>query len=238
METGAVGVRVQDLRALVELYDLAAEERDLLYALVRQARHRGWWHEYADVYPPGSATLYGLEDAAARIRVHSPTLVPGLLQTERYARALIGSAPTDPIIVDRRVALRVRRQQLLDRSDPPIFVTVIDEAVLHHMIGGPEVMTEQVTALLQAADRPHIQIHVLEFDAGAYPAAGVPFSVFEYGIPGVAPVAYQEQLLGNTYIDEAHEVEGFEAAWRAVLDTASNKERSREVLASRLSKLR
>jgi hypothetical protein len=212
--------------------------RDQLYTLVREARRRGWWHEFADVYPPGSDTLYGLEDAAATIQVHSPGLVPGLLQIEGYARALIASANADDTVTRRRVELRMRRQPVLDRPDPPTVHALIDEAVLHRAIGGPAVLLKQLEALLAAAHRPNVVVQVIEFDAGAYPAAGVPFSMFHFDIPTVAPVAYQEQLTANTYIDNPGELNAFDAAWRGALAVATGPQRSRHLLTTHLDNLR
>jgi transcriptional regulator with XRE-family HTH domain len=235
IETGAVGVRVQDLRALVELYDITDTEREQLYTLVRQARQRGWWHEFADVYPAGSETLYGLEHAAAAIQVHSPSLIPGLLQTERYARALISTATDDQDVIARRVELRMRRQQLLTRPHPATLHAILDQAVLHHVIGDRDTQAEQLQVLLDSANRGNVVVQVIGFDAGAHPGAGVAFSMFDFDIPTVAPVAYQEQLIGNTYLDEPDQVEVFQVAWRAARNAAASPQRSHELIASHLA---
>src|SRR5689334_22764196 len=144
METGAVRVGMSDLRAVLKLYGVIGAEREALVALARQSRRRGWWHEFTDVVPPGSETFYGLEDGAASIGQHSTSLVPGLLQTADYAAALICSVPGVPAAVSkRRVELRMRRQQLLARPQPPTVTMVLDEAVLRREVGGPAVMAAQ-----------------------------------------------------------------------------------------------
>ncbi len=237
METGTVGVRVQDLRALLEFYDITEAERATLLTLVRQAHERGWWHEFADVIPPDSETLYGLEDAATSIQHHSPSLVPGLLQTERYAYALIGSAPAPVDVLDRRVRLRMRRQHLLTRPSMCRLHVVIDEAVLHRTIGGREVMVEQLERLRELGRRPHVVIQVLEFSAGAHPAAGVAFTVFDFEVPAVGPVVYNEHLSRNAYLDDPTEVEIFQSAWKTACQIAADPERSHEMIYLRLREL-
>lgn len=234
METGVVRVRVQDLRAMLELYGLAESERQQLFGLVRQARRRGWWQAYTDVVPPDSATFYGLEDGAVSISLHSPALVPGLLQTERYARALIGSVPGLPgDLVDRRVELRMRRQRMLLRHDPPALCVVLDEAVLCRAIGGQTVIAEQLDHLLEIAARPQVVLQVVPFGAGAHAAAGVGFTVFGFADPAVTPVVYGEQLSRNTYLDQPDEVATYVTALDEAQRVAATPECSHELIAER-----
>ncbi|MGQ0482927.1 MAG: helix-turn-helix domain-containing protein [Pseudonocardia sp.] len=238
METGTVGVRIQDLRALADLYGLEECEREQLYALVRQARQRAWWHEFADVYPPESDTLYGLEDAAASIKQHSSSLIPGLLQTERYARALIGSAAPPPTVLERRVQLRLRRQRVLTRPRPPEGHFVVDEAVLRRDVGGRDVMSEQLDRLVEVGRRSNVAVQVLEFGAGVHPAVGVAFAIFDFAVKNVTPVVYQEQLSRNSYLDDPEEVEIYLSAWNTACRVASPVERSHELISSRARELR
>jgi len=239
METGAVRVGLQDLRAVLELYGVEGAERDALFALARQSRVRGWWHDFADVVPPGSEVFYGLEDGAATIGQHSTSLVPGLLQTADYARALIGSVAGAPdAVVQRRVELRMRRQQLLARPHPPALTVVLDEAVLRREIGGATVMVEQLEHLLALARRPAVRLQVLPFAAGVHQAVGVSFTVFGFADPHETPVAFREQLDANSFLDRPDQV----AVYRDALDgagrVAADPERSQELLASRLAELR
>lgn len=236
METGAVKVGVQDLRAVLELYDLAGPEREALFALVRQSRSRGWWQRFGDVVPPASARFYGLEDGASTIGQHSASLVPGLMQTEAYARALIGSVPGLPDgLLERRVELRMRRGRLLDRERPPQVQVVLDEAVLWRAIGGPAVMAEQLARLLELAERPNVTIRVLEFDRGAHPAAGVSFTVFGFGDPPGEQVVFREQLDANSFLDQPDQVAVYTAALDAAGRVAADPERSHALVSSRLA---
>jgi transcriptional regulator with XRE-family HTH domain len=238
METGAVRVGLTDLRAVLELYGVIGAERDALFALARQSRIRGWWHDFADVVPLGSETFYGLEDGAATIGQHSTSLVPGLLQTADYARALVSSVPGVAAAVrQRRVDLRLRRQQLLDRPQPPALRMVLDEAVLHREIGGPAVLAGQLEHLLAVAQRPYLQLQVLPFTAGAHPAAGVSFTLFGFAEPGETPVAFREQLDANSFLDRPEQVAVYSDALADACRVAADPVRSRELLAARLAEL-
>jgi hypothetical protein len=247
-----VKVGVHDLRAIFELYRVDDAERDSMLTLVRRSRARGWWTEYADVVPSGSSTFYGLEDGATTIRQHTTSLVPGLLQTESYARALISSGqPADATIAERRVALRMRRQQLLTRADRPHLDVVLDEAVLHRQIGGPDVLAEQLEHLQRAAADPATTLRVVRFTTGAHPAAGVSFTVFGFAAhPGTehpnaddpyaeddSPVVFREQLDANSFLDTPGEVAVYTAAWDGARARALDPDRSLDLIRARASHL-
>ena len=207
IETGAVGVRLQDVREMLDLYGVAGAKRAELLDLVRQARQKPWWHAYADVVPPASGILYGLEASATTIEEHSSALVPGLLQTERYAEALIGSpsvVSTD--LAKRRVELRMRRQDLLTRPDGPEFQAIIGEAALREPIGGTDVMIEQLQHLLAIAKRPRTTIQLRPFGSGKPTAIGSSFVIFAFADPAYGKVVYVEQLTRNSYLDETNDV--------------------------------
>ena len=207
IETGAVGVRVQDARDMLALYQVPAGQRDELLDLVRLSRTRDWWQDYLDVVPADSGTFYGLEAGAARIDHIAVGLVPGLLQTEPYARALMTSRSDVPHeVVERRLELRMRRQRLLRQPEPPQVRVLLDEAVLHRLVGGAEVMAGQLRRLAEAATLDHVQIQVLPFADGAYPAAGLAFSIFGFAGPSAPDVVYLEQPTRNTQLDDPSEV--------------------------------
>ncbi|SDH31386.1 hypothetical protein SAMN05216377_12112 [Pseudonocardia oroxyli] len=190
-----------------DLYQLDGSETERLTRLVREARSRGWWHDYTDVVPAGSATFYGLEDGAARVSHHSVGLIPGLFQTAAYARSLVASVSgVSKDTMERRVALRMRRQLLLQRPNPPATTVLLDEAVLHRRIGGSVVMCDQLRHLLDLSQRSAVDLRVVPFSAGAYSPAGVGFTVFEFNAVGVTPVVFTEHLSRNTFIDEPDEV--------------------------------
>jgi transcriptional regulator with XRE-family HTH domain len=147
VETGLVTARIQDVREMLDLYSVPEPERAALLDLVRQSRMKAWWHAYGDVVPPESAKYYGLEDGAATIREYGSVLVPGLLQTEQYAAALMSATQDDePTVTQRRLELRMRRQQLLTREDPPSVEVILHEPVLHNTMTGKDVTAGQLTA--------------------------------------------------------------------------------------------
>ncbi len=221
IETGAVGARVQDVREMLDLYGIHGHRREALLELVRRSRRRAWWHNYTDVVPPDSAKFYGLEDGAVTIDEHRIVLVPGLLQTERYARALIGAATDVPAeVIERRIALRRQRKRLLDRPDPPRITVVLGEAALHEQIGGPWVLAEQLRYLVEVAARPNVAIRVRPYSAGAHPAAGVPFTVFGFADPADPRVVYVELPTRNIHIETDGEVDSYVAAFATARDGA------------------
>src|SRR6202142_3547093 len=137
VETGRVSVSPRDVRDMLELYGVDAQRRDSLVQLARESRQKGWWHAYSDTVQSSFATYVGLEDAAAEIRAYEVNLIPGLLQTEDYARAVIsaGNLTGTQDDVERRVALRMARQPALFGSDPPQLWAVLAEGVLHRTVG-------------------------------------------------------------------------------------------------------
>ncbi|CAO5255788.1 helix-turn-helix domain-containing protein [Frankia sp. AgKG'84/4] len=238
METGISGVRLQDLKMIAEVMSLRPADRDMMIALMRQSRNHEWWHEYTDIVPPASATFYGLEDGAPIIRQHSTSLVPGLLQTADYARALITSVDgISADLAERRLALRRRRQLVLGRPDPPRLTVILDEAVLFRVIGGPAVMAEQCMNLLHQAETGQVHVQVVPFDADTHPAEGVAFILFEFEEDGGGPVVFAEQLSRNTFIDENEEVAVYRSAMAGAQRVALTRELSLQAIAERAGML-
>jgi len=199
------GIIVRDVRRLLDLYQVSDEtQREALFELSRQARQRGWWQAYADVMPSEYANLIGLEAEAAEIRTYQPELIHGLLQTEDYARAVIRSGrPGDTVgEVDRRVEIRMTRQQILDRPDPPRLRVVLNEAAVRRMTGGPDVMRAQLAALTAERDRSNVTVQVLPFTAGEHPAmASGPFVLLEFPQAADPGVITAENLTGSLSLD-------------------------------------
>jgi transcriptional regulator with XRE-family HTH domain len=233
IENGVVGAQPTDVQAMLDLYGVDSAERAALVELVRTARRRAWWHEYADVVPARSSRFFGLEDGAATIDQHAGAMIPGLLQTEAYARAVASSpSAVRPGDVERRVELRLRRQQLLQRPHPPRVHVLLDEAALHREVGGPEVTAGQLDRLTELAGAPHVTLRVLPFGAGAYPALGIAFTVFGFADPADGRVAYLEQLAGNTLIESAAEVEVYARAFAESAARALDPDRSTRLIRS------
>ncbi|MFY1635086.1 helix-turn-helix domain-containing protein [Solwaraspora sp. WMMB335] len=200
IEQGRVGLKGPALNALLDLYDITnAELRETLLSMARTGKQRGWWAKYGDL--PNSYRQYiGLESAATAIQNYETLVVPGLLQTVDYTRAIAATAvehPT-PEAVEERVAVRVERQKLLTEEKLRL-VAVIDEAVLHRQIGGPKVMADQLTALLDAQERWNVVIQIIPFQEGAYGSMLSSFHILSFD-EGPA-VVYIEGLTGDLYAE-------------------------------------
>ena len=211
MEHGRVGFKDRDIADLLTLYGVTSgEERGALLKLAREANTPGWWQGYSDILPHWVEPYFGLEAAASFIRNYELQFVPGLLQTEGYARALIrlGNAPTEEDVV-RRAEARVSRQEILSRETPPRLWVVIDEGALRRSIGGKPVMGEQLRHLIDMCDHPAVTLQVLPFQVGAHPAMGGPFTILRFSEPDLRDVVYIEQLTSALYLDKPAEVDSY-----------------------------
>jgi len=241
IETGVVGAQLRDVRDLLEVYEVDGHERERLLALVREARKRGWWHEFAGILAPESTRFFGLEDGAATIEEYSCSLVPGLLQTEGYARALIGTAAEDAELLDRRTELRLQRQRLLTRSSPPPprLNVVLHEAVLAARIGGPSVMAQQLVQLIEVGRLPNVTIRVLPLIAGAHAGAGVSYTIFLFADDEVdRPVVHIEHLTSSAFREQPNDLVEYRRAFAGVLDMALDPSASEQVVTDYLAVLR
>jgi transcriptional regulator with XRE-family HTH domain len=211
MELGRVGFKERDIADLLTLYGVAAgEEREALLKLSREANTPGWWQGYSDILPHWVEPYFGLEAAAAFIRNYQLQFVPGLLQTEDYARSLIqlGSALAEEDIA-RRVAARLSRQNVLMRENAPRLWTVMDEGALRRPLGGTEVMRDQISHLIEMCDHPAVTLQILPFRTGAHPAMGGPFTILRFAEPDLRDVVYIEQLTSALYLDKPTEVDSY-----------------------------
>jgi transcriptional regulator with XRE-family HTH domain len=211
MERGRVGFKERDVGDLLTLYGVTdSEERAALLNLVRTANTPGWWHAYSDILPAWFEPYVGLEAAASVIRTYEVQFVPGLLQTEEYARALIrrGSAVSEEE-VSRRAELRVSRQEVLGGPNPPQLWAVIDEGALRRPVGSQEIVREQLRYLSEAAGHPAVTLQILPFSAGAHSAMGGPFTILRSAERDLQDVVYIEQLTGALYLDKPTEVDSY-----------------------------
>ncbi|MBM0234225.1 helix-turn-helix domain-containing protein [Micromonospora sp. STR1_7] len=233
MELGRVGFKERDVSDLLTLYGVTDEcEREALLKLARDANSPGWWHRYGDVLPTWFQSYLGLEAAAALIRSYEVQFVPGLLQTREYARAvvLLGHGTAGPAEIDRRVSLRMQRQQLLRRDNPPQLWAVVDEAALRRPIGGAEVMRGQLTSLIEATKSPHIRLQVIPFAAGGHAAAGGAFTILRFGDQELPDIVYIEQLTSAIYLDKRDDLEYYAVAMERLCVEAEPPERTPEIL--------
>ncbi|MGH3849975.1 MAG: helix-turn-helix domain-containing protein [Pseudonocardiaceae bacterium] len=211
LELGQVGFKQRDVADLLTLYGVDDEqERATILALAQRANTPGWWHRYADILPGWFELYLGLEQDISVIRTYESHLVPGLLQTEDCARAVIeiGHPTATPEQIERRVALRLQRQQLLAQSDPPALWAVVDEAALRRL-GGRAVTCTQIRHLIEISDLPHVTLQVMPFRSGAHPAASGPFSILRFSHPDLPDIVYLEQLTSALYLDKRADVEHY-----------------------------
>lgn len=237
LENGRTGFKERDIRDLLTLYGVREdEEREAFLELVRQANAPGWWHRYNDVLPVWFQTYIGLEQAAKQLRTYENQFVPGLLQTPAYARSVVilGRYGDD---IDRRVEMRVQRQQALYGPSPLTVWAIIDEAVVRRIVGSKQVMREQIQHLIDMAALPNVTIQVLRYSAGAPAAAGGAFSILRFPRPELADVVYIEQLTSALYLDREHDL----AMYRTIIDDlsvqAESPTRSRNFLIEVLAEL-
>ncbi|GAA4696811.1 helix-turn-helix domain-containing protein [Phytohabitans rumicis] len=233
MELGRVGFKERDVADLLSLYGVTDEaDRESLLALARQANTQGWWHRFGDVLPNWFQAYLGLESNAALIRTYEVQFIPGLLQTRDYARAVVmlghGGAGLDEI--ERRIELRMARQQQLTRPGAPQVWAVVDEAVLRRPIGGVTVMRAQVAALLDAIKQPNVTIQVMPFQAGGHAAAGGAFTLLRFADEELPDIVYMEQLTSGLYLDKRDDVDEYAAAMERLCVESVPPDRTAELL--------
>ena len=212
METGRVGLKLRDIEDLLTLYGVAEErERAKVLALASRSREPEWWTRYTDVLPGWFETYLSLEPAATTIRTFETQFVPGLFQTADYARAVtrLGHKAAPEPEIERRVGLRLGRQDLLTRPQRPRIWAVMDEAVLRRPMGGAPVMRAQLHRLAEAARLPGVRLQVVPFDRGGHAAAGGSFSVLRFEEHDLPDVVYIEQLTSALYLDQRQDVEHY-----------------------------
>lgn len=235
MEMAEVALKVPYLQILLPAYDVPGDEIDIFLRLADEANKPGWWQRFHDVLPDWFSGYVSLEEAAETIRCYEPHFVPGLLQTEDYARSILtrgalGQQMSDPTRVDRQVALRLERQALLTGTDAPVFWAVLDETVLRRLVGSPDVMRAQVDRLLEASELPNVTLQIAEFASGHHPGTYSPFVLFRFGIPEVRDMVYIEYLTGALYLDEDSEVSEHMEAMDRMVAHAESASRTRQLL--------
>lgn len=235
-ENRQVGISTRDLRKLLDLYKIDnGAYRDELLEMARRATERGWWQSYSSgVVPNAYANLIGLEIEAATIRAYEPELVPGLLQTPDYARAVIRAGrPADTSEqIDRRVEVRLERQEALVRADPPPpqVTVILNEGALTRRVGGAEVMRRQVEHLARKRDRANVVVQILPFSAGEHPAMVGPFTLLTFLDPGDLGVVNVENVMGALALEKPEDIRAYEEVWNAIQQRAISPDDSRAVM--------
>ena len=233
METGRVGLKVRDVEDLLTLYGVDDErERAKVVALARRTREPEWWAQYNDILPDWFETYLGLESAATSVRTFELQFVPGLLQTEGYARAVttLGHQTASLEEIERRVGLRLGRQDLLSRTQPPRIWAVMDEGVLRRPLGGREVMRAQLDRLAEVGELPHVTLQVVPFGLGGHAAAGGSFIMLRFTEPGIPDMVYAEQLTSAVYLDNSSDIDVYARVMDRLGATALTPTQTREFL--------
>jgi transcriptional regulator with XRE-family HTH domain len=238
LELGRSSYKQRDVADLLTLYGITDErEREPLLAIARQASSPGWWHQYSDIIPSWLELYVGLEEAASIIRTYEVQFVHGLMQTEDYARAVIGlrHSKSDAADVDRRVDLRMRRQRLLTRPDAPRLWSVIDEAALRRPLGGRQVMRGQLEHLMELSMLPNVTLQIVPFRTGGHSAAGGPFTILRFPAPDLPDVIYLEQLTSALYLDKRSDVDDYTETMNQLCVEAEHRDSTHRILSAILA---
>jgi transcriptional regulator with XRE-family HTH domain len=237
IETGQTSLRSLDVEAMCRAYGAPRDLAQGLMALAKETKARGWWHSYGDVILEGFDLYIGLEDSASQLCWYASKLVPGLLQTEDYARTVIRPGGWSEEEVERRVHVRIARQALLTRvTAAPTVKVAFGEAVLRCPVGGEEVMAGQLERLMEVMNYPNVSIRVVQFEAGLHPGLHCgPFVMMRFPTVGDGretepPTVYKEGLTGALYLDKPQEIASYDAAFDAIWTAAASEARSMSLL--------
>lgn len=232
MEAAEHNVSPAVTESLARFYGLPDEQVAELVKLCRESRRKGWWHVYADAIPDWFEVYIGLEEEVSELRTYQPELVFGVLQTEEYFRAL-NRADLDPPRdeeLERRVAVRLRRQERVTGEHPVKLRAVLNEAVLHRRVGGPEVMREQLLHLVKLSHLSNVTIQVLPFVSGAHPGVDGCFNILRFPEPADPDVVYLQSRLGSVFLERPEGIAHYAAIFDHLQVEALNQEESRALI--------
>jgi transcriptional regulator with XRE-family HTH domain len=232
-ETGDRSVRPTDLRLLLDIYDIGGEQREMLLTLAREARERGWWQSYGSAIPDWFQVYVGLEAEVSSLHVYESELVHGLLQTADYYQTFLRTAPAagNDDEVERKIAVRMARQERLTGDDPPEYWVVLNEAVVRRVVGGAEVMRKQLNHIAEIAELPHVSVQVLPFSAGVHPAMDGAFRILGFPEPGDPDVVYMENQIGSLYLEQDPEIARYTQMFNHLIAKALDPDDSRRMIA-------
>ncbi|MFF4501786.1 helix-turn-helix domain-containing protein [Streptomyces sp. NPDC001401] len=234
MEMAEVALKIPYVQVLLETYGVPDDEAAAFVALAEEANQPGWWQRFHDVLPDWFSLYVSLEGAATIIRSYEPHFVPGLLQTEEYARAVMEAGTvgqTGPETIERHVSLRMARQRLLDRPDPPHLWVIMDETVLRRPVSiRGEVMRDQLDKLLEFAERDRVTLQIAEFKDGPHPGTYAPFTLFRFGEPELPDMVFTEYLTGALYLDSRKEVSAHLEVLDHMTARAASAQRTKKIL--------
>lgn len=233
IETGRQNIRRLELLALLNLYQVEDQElRDALLSLLRDSRKKGWWHQYSGALRANTLDMVSLEEECDRVIHYCNMALPGLLQTEEYAAALISGL--EPHLSDDQVKfyvqLRMQRQQILDRADPPQFIGVLDESLLRRPVGGPGVMARQLRKLIELSRRPKVVVQVVPFDQAVYPGVYGSFRALFNSSPAALDVVEMTHWTGGLYMEEPVHVENYRLLFDEIRASALSSRQSMDLI--------
>lgn len=224
IEAASSGISANDLKALLHLYAITDPEQvNLLLTLARAARERSWWSAYRDVAPSALLQLIEYESAASAVRQFETTFIPGILQTEDYARAVIQDYYDERPGSDKLralVELRIRREDLFDTDNRPSFQFMLDEAVIRRLVGGSSVMRHQLRRLIEVANKPNVTVEVIPFSAGLHPGMNGPFEIIEFADPSDSDIVFLESPRGDIVSDDPEETLRYREAFEGLVKAA------------------
>ena len=232
LENGRRSISQRDVRDLCGVYEVEDHRIvDSLMQMAKDSRQQGWWHSFGDI--PYSVYI-GLETDAASLRVYDPQVVPGLLQTRQYAEALIAGAlpETAAADVDKRVQVRLRRQERITAPDNPLRLwTVMDEAALRRVVGNKSLMRDQLEHLVEQSQLPHVTVQVIPFEMGAHPGVNGQYAILEFPDAADSSVVYIEGVTSDLYLEKANDVQKYSVMYEHLRAQALNPEQSRQFIA-------
>ncbi|MCW7944513.1 XRE family transcriptional regulator [Streptomyces hygroscopicus] len=234
LENGRRSISQRDVRDLCGVYEVEDQRVvESLMEMARDSRQQGWWHAFGDI--PYSVYI-GLETDAESLRVYEPQIITGLLQTRSYAEALIlGALPeTSPADIDKRVQVRMRRQERIAAENNPLRLwVVLDEAALRRVVGNNHVMREQLDHLAEMSRLPHVTVQVLPFEVGAHPGLNGQYAILEFADAADSSVVYLEGVTSDLYLEKAHDVQKYAVMYEHLRAQALNVEQSRRFISDR-----
>ncbi|MET7714719.1 helix-turn-helix transcriptional regulator [Streptomyces sp. NPDC005407] len=232
LENGRRSISQRDVRDLCGVYEVEDHRIvDSLMQMAKDSRQQGWWHAFGDI--PYSVYI-GLETDAASLRVYEPQVVPGLLQTRQYAEALIAGAlpESGTTDVEKRVSVRVRRQERLNDAEHPLRLwVVVDEAALRRLVGDKQLMREQLEHLVDLSQLPHVTVQVLPFEMGAHPGINGQYAILEFPDTSDSSVVYIEGVTSDLYLEKANDVQKYSVMYEHLRAQALNVDHTRQFIA-------
>jgi hypothetical protein len=231
IETGQSGVSSREIRKILAAYEVVGPKGEELVEMAREAKQRGWWQLYGTVL---TSAYVGLEAAATELRSFEPLVIPGLLQTEEYARAMVlaGWPHWSTEEVEQRIRVRMKRQSLLQQDDPLRLSIVLDEAALRRPVGGIDVMRRQLDRLLHAAEQSHVTLRVLPLAAGAHGGMDGAFTILLFDEPASQNLVFAANGAGGLFLEKDEEIARYAAIFDGLQNSALSAPKSVEMIAT------